>query len=469
MAPLKEGEISLVMGFPGRTTRYRSSYSIAESVEHGYPNTIQTIQDVLDIEQYVSDADLDAEIKLASRMNGLNNYLKNSQGKYDGLRKANLVAQKRAEEEQLAAFINSTPELKAKFGDVLPTIKEIYDRQAQTREKDNILGYMGWMSRYYGLGNRLYRWSIEKEKPDMEREPAYMERNRDRLERGMREAQYSLETVSDRQVTEYMLWKALRLPTDQRIAGIDRYFPIEPGDDTAKAVNAFLDHLYGDSKMNDTDARMAMFNMSTDELVATNDPAILMARDLYPELMEHEQRAKEIDGALEKVRPRLVEAIVTMRGGDAYPDANGTVRLSLGEIKSYHPRDAVTYNWYTTLTGVVEKETGAEPFSNPQPLLDAYPSRAQSKYYDATVGDVPVNFLTTNDGTGGNSGSPVMNGKGEIMGVEFDGNWEGIIGDYAFNPVLNRTICVDTRYVMYILDDLYHADNVKDELTLHWE
>ncbi|MBD3299393.1 MAG: S46 family peptidase, partial [candidate division Zixibacteria bacterium] len=432
-APLSEGTFALVMGYPGRTTRYRSSFEIDDLVNEYYPEMLTTLTDVLDIMQNVSDADIEAEIKLASTMNGLNNALKNARGKYDGLRKAKLVDRKVQEEAELMGFINADPQREAQYGTVLDDLKTEQDKADRWQDKDRTMKWMSWIVDYVGLASRLHRWSIEKTKPDMEREPGYMDRNFDRLKRSMEQANYTLEPVSDRQVFEYFLWKALRLPEDQRLASVDSYFPIEPGADTAAAVNAFLDRFYGNTILSDTEQRLAMLDMSTAELLATGDPFIEFAQATYEERSEIEDRSDAHSGALEKLRPRLVEAIVAMRGSDAYPDANGTIRFQPGEVKSYEPRDGVKYNWYTTLSGVVEKETGEEPFENPEPLLTAYKSQDFGPYYDETIGDVPGNILTDNDGTGGNSGSPVMNGKGEIIGVEFDGNWEGIIGDFAWN------------------------------------
>lgn len=466
-APLTEGMFALVMGYPGSTTRYRSSFEISELVDRYYPDMLQTITDVLDIMQHVSDSDIEAEIKLASTMNGLNNALKNAQGKYDGLRKANLADRKRGEEAALMSYINADPQRQAMYSTVLEDLKEEQDKAARTRDKDATMRWMSWVADYVGLASRLHRWSIEKTKPDMEREPSYMDRNVDRLRRSIEQAQYSLEPISDRQVFEYFLWKALRLPEGQRLASIDSYFPLEPGADTAAAVNALLDRFYGETVLGDTEKRMAMLDMSTEELLATGDPFIEFAQATYNERLEIEDRSDAHSGALEKLRPRLVEAIVAMRGPGAYPDANGTIRFQPGEVKHYEPRDGVIYKWYTTLSGVIAKETGEEPFANPQPVLAAYKAQDFGPYFDKTIGDVPVNLLTTNDGTGGNSGSPVMNGKGEIIGVEFDGNWEGIIGDFAFNPNLNRTISVDSRYILFVLDKLYHAQNVYEELTVH--
>ncbi len=465
--PLREGDFAMIIGYPGRTARYRSSYSINENVNHDYPNTIKTITDILDMMEASSAADPEAAIKLAGTMKGLNNYLKNTQGQLTGLQRANLLEKKQQQEAVLTQFLSADPEMQKKFGAVLPGLKELYDGLDQYRAQEQAIGMMGWVCRYYSFANTLYKRSIEKEKPDMEREPKYMERNRDRMKRSLEEAQITLEPATDARLLEYFLMRILRLPEGQRIAGIDKYFPIEPGDDTVSIVRGFVRSLYDNTKVGDATERLAMFDETKDELVARDDPFIHLARDLYDQQEEMQDRDKALSGLLDKLRPQFIESLVAWKGADLYPDANGTIRFNYGEVKGYSPNDGTHYNYVTTLAGVVAKETGEEPFANPQPLLDVYNSGDFGKYVDPGIGGVPVNVLTTNDGTGGNSGSPILNGKGEVIGIDFDSNWEGIVGDYVYDPVLKRSIIVDSRYVLFILDQVYHAQSVLDELTVH--
>jgi hypothetical protein len=149
-----------------------------------------------------------------------------------------------------------------------------------------------------------------------------------------------------------------------------------------------------------------------------------------------------------------------------YPDANGTMRLSYGEVLGYAPRDAIVYDYHTDLTGEMEKETGSDPFIVPEPLKSAYGLKDFGKYADAHDSELPANFLTTNDITGGNSGSPVINGKGELIGIAFDGNYEAVACDYQFDAAIDRTIAVDVRYILFIIDKVYHLDGLLKEMTV---
>jgi hypothetical protein len=464
---LNEGDFAMIIGYPGGTSRYRSSYSIADNVNHYYPSSIKDMTNILRIMDQVADEDPMAAIRLAGRSKGINNYLKNQQGMLKGLKRARLLEKKQAQEKELTAFIAADPELAKKYGDVLPGLAKLYADRAAYREMDNVFGDLSWICRYYNLAHTLYRWSIEKTKKDMAREPKYMERNVDDLKRGLKETQFSIVPAADQKLFEYLALRALRLPAARRIAELDGLFIVGAGDDTTRAIHDIASAMYEKSKVGVLEDRMAMFDLSTEELLALNDPFINLARDLYELDLKIEDRDKAFSGALEQLQPKLIEAYAAQQQEMFYPDANGTIRLSYGEVKGYAPGDAATYKYVTTLTGIIEKETGEEPFANPQELLDVYASGDFGDYVDPTLGDVPVNFLTTNDGTGGNSGSPIFNGKGEVIGLDFDTNWEGVVGDYYFDPEIKRSICVDTRYILFILDRVYGAQSVLDELTIH--
>ncbi len=464
---LAEGDFAMIIGYPGRTARYRSSFSIDESINHSYPRTIERFGDLIGIMEEISVEDPVAAIKLSGRIKGFNNYLKNSKGMLKGLVKSGLLAKKRAQEQELSNFIVADPALTEKYGTVLAELKANHDEQLKFDEKESVLGGLSMVSRLYSTARGLYKWSIEKTKKDLDREPRYMERNVEDRKRSLERMQLTYVPEAEQRMLEYMTLRALRLPADQRIAGIDKQFYIAAREDTAQAVTNFVMRIIDGTRLDEVKTRLAMFDMSTEELLKTNDPFIKLARDLYDETEELNERSKAASGALAELRPKLVEVYARWRQGNYYPDANGTIRLSYGEVKGYSPADAVSYKYVTTLSGVLEKETGIPPFNSPAKLLEVYRSDDFGNYVDSAIGDVPVDFLTTNDGTGGNSGSPIINGKGELIGLDFDTNWEGVVGDYYFDPVVKRSICVDARYMLFILDKVYGAQNVLDELTIH--
>ena len=210
-----------------------------------------------------------------------------------------------------------------------------------------------------------------------------------------------------------------------------------------------------------------MFGLSGDELAAENDAFIGFAGTLLIERKELEEKDKAFAGALNKLRPKLIEAYAAWRGAGLYPDANSTMRLTFGAVKGYSPRDAVHYDYMTTFSGVMEKCSGEDPFDCPDKLVELYEKKVFGGYADAVKGDLPVDFLSTCDITGGNSGSPILNGRGEVVGSAFDGNYESISADYIFDEDLTRAINVDVRYILFILDKYSGAKYLLEEMTIH--
>jgi hypothetical protein len=272
---------------------------------------------------------------------------------------------------------------------------------------------------------------------------------------------------ADMAVLKYLMNVAAGLPQGKRITVVTEVCGGLSGEAAAAKIDAFVDALYAGTKVTDPDMRMKMFDMSAKELRALGDPMIEFAAKLEVERKALEEKTDAFSGALQKLRPELMEMHKAYGGKQIYPDANSTKRLSMGEIKGYSPADAVHYDPMTTLTGVMEKYTGEEPFDLPAELIALYETKDFGGYADPATGDVPVCFLSTNDGTGGNSGSPVMNGKGEIIGLLFDGNYESMSSDYQFIPKLTRSINVDSRYVLFILEKFAKANELLEELTIH--
>jgi hypothetical protein len=238
------------------------------------------------------------------------------------------------------------------------------------------------------------------------------------------------------------------------------------GIEAERTIDAFLDKLYAGTKLGTPEERLRMFELSREDLLKQGDPFVDFAVELNREGKVLEDKDKAMAGALQRLSPRYMDAVMLWKGGSLYPDANGTMRLTYGTVKGYSPRDAVSYKYMTSLTGVVQKNTGEDPFDCPKELLALHESIEYGAYEDAALGDVPVDFLSTNDITGGNSGSPIMNGKGECIGAAFDGNYESISSDYLFIKETTRSINVDSRYILFIMDTMSGAKRLLDEMKI---
>ncbi len=466
-APLEENDITMVIGYPGRTLRYRSSYSIDHAISRNYPSRIKHFADIIDILEEESEKDEGVSVKLAGMLRSLENAYKNNKGMLEGLKKAKLLQKKQKEEKALRRFLEANPDLEEKYGSVLSDIGAQYDDYLTYWEKSSTLYWMLFGPAMLQSAHTVYRWSVEQEKDDMKRDPGYMERDRANQERGLRMADMRYAEQADKRVLKYLMLLASELPRGERITAVTEVCGGLTGEAAEKKIDEFIDGLYDGTKVTDSETRMKMFEMRKDELLEMDDPMIRFAAKLEGDRKIMEEKTEAFAGALQKLRPRLMELRKAYGGDLIYPDANSTKRLSIGEVKGYSPGDAVHYDPITTLTGVIEKYTGEDPFDFPEEIIAMYESKDLGKHIDPKSGDVPVCFLTTNDVTGGNSGSPILNGRGEIIGLVFDGNYESISADYQFIPKLTRTINVDSRYVLFVLKKYANATELLGELTVH--
>ena len=461
---LRDGEFAMIVGYPGRTHRYLTSYGLAFKRDFDYPERIRLYRMMLDILDRESEATPEAAVRVAGRVKGINNRLKNNLGMLEGFRNFELVARQIEREKVFRAEIETDPQMMEKYGDLLDGFRTFYEGRLRHARADLILEYMVGRGTLLSQAMLLYKWSLEKQKDDMDRHPDYMDRERPDLKMKLRIFQMGFHKKSDREILRMFIDEVLGLQPGQRPDAIGRAFEATPESGLAAAVDSFLDELYSGTRLGLPNERMRMFNLSYEEMMAENDAFIGLAAMLYDDNEARLQREKSFDGALTLLRPRWIEARAEQAGRTLYPDANGTMRLNYGVVKGYSPRDAVYYGPLSALTGVAEKHTGTAPFDCPERLLELAGLPEHGKYDDPALGDVPVDILTTHDSTGGNSGSPVINGRGELVGCLFDGNYEAMTSDFLFMNDLTRSISVDIRYVLFIADRVDGAHNVLEEL-----
>jgi hypothetical protein len=293
-----------------------------------------------------------------------------------------------------------------------------------------------------------------------------MDRDEPRMKRGLELADLRYDEGADKRLFAYFIKKAMELPENIRIQTLEKIFGGTPGAEMDGAIDAYIDNLYAGTRVANKEERMKMFGMKKKDLLAMNDPFIALAAEMEAEREALEKRNESFAGALDKLRPRLMKLWMKYKGGILYPDANSTMRISAGEVKGYSPGDAVHYDFVTSFGGVIEKHTGEEPFDASQKLVDLYEAKDFGDFVDPALNDIPVCFLSTNDLTGGNSGSPILNGRGEVIGTVFDGNYEAISSDFQFIPKLTRSINSDSRYILYILEKYAGAEELLREMKV---
>jgi hypothetical protein len=461
---VEEGEYVMVVGYPGRTNRYRLADEVKSSIDWVYPTQIKIYQDTLDIIAKNGKTNPDVTVKYANTVAGLNNYLKNFGGQLEGLRRADAVAVKQRQEADMEAWLKSrggTGNL-ALVADIATLRSKLAQYQA-TRERDLDLNLLSRVS-LYSSGVRLVRLSHERAKPDMERETGYQQRDEVRIESALAQMGRRYDPKVDQQLMVYALNRYVTLPAEQRVPALDAWLE---GARTPAAVSAKVAALYAGSKLGDTTNRMRWFKADAKAIEASNDSMLKLAAALVPELKKLEDEQDTRDGEMARLRPRYMEAMIAWRDSlhlPVYPDANSSLRVTFGNVQGVAPRDGVTYAPFTTAEGIVEKNTGVEPFNAPEAEIEAIRAKAFDGYASKKQGTLPVDFLADLDITGGNSGSPSLDSQGRLVGLAFDGNWESVSGDWLFNPKLNRSIQVDVRYMLWVMHHIDHADNLLKEM-----
>jgi hypothetical protein len=457
---LKDGDFNFIIGYPGFTTRYRSSTSVQWNMEYNYPFAIKNFQEVIALADELTKNDPAGKIKVASMTKGLANVMKNYQGKLDGMKNTNFLQEKLDYEKEFQAWANADPKRKAKYGDILAKEKAQYTVIEKTRERDNVFGiFQGLSGTILGEGMQVYGISEEMGKPAADRDPGFNEEAVGEFADGLKYAYNDYYEPLDKALLERVLKMASELPQGQRITGLEYLFA-----NKSKTINQLVDEAYAATKLKDPEFVKGLLKKTPAELDALNDPFLKIAASIYPMSEEIRKTSMAFGANVTELRKVYLDGLYEWKGTGMYPDANSTIRFTWGPVKGYKPADAVWYYPFTSLQGVVDKNTGVEPFNAPVELVSLQQKKDFGRWADPELNDVPVAFINQCDITGGNSGSPVMNAKGEIIGVAFDGNYEAMISDWQYDYNLQRCIAVDIRYVLFITEKYGKASFLLDEM-----
>lgn len=459
---LKDGDFTFILGFPGATTRWRTSNSVGWNLKYNYPETIKNFKELIELMATHTKDSEEGRIRVASLDSGLNNTMKNYQGKIDGMTKTNFLETKKTFEKELMAFIESKPDLKEKYGDILDRIKAQYTELAKLKEKDDAMGLFGFSNGVLSsLASQIYGTAREREKPDEERAPYFTERGVEQTVKNLHLRYFSYYEPVDKAMLKRVLGIVKDLPEGQRIEGLEYLFS------GSQSIDDFVEEAYAKTKLMDVEYARPLFNKSSKELEALGDPLVTMAAKRYDETEAQQKRTQKFNANIISLRKEYIDALYEWKGEGLYPDANGTMRFTYGHVAGYRPADAVWYKPFTTLKGVVEKHTGEFPFDSPDKLNELWEKKDFGQWADSRLGDVPVGFTHRCDITGGNSGSPVMNAKGELVGLAFDGNYEAMTGDWQYDYDIQRTISVNIKYVLFIMEKFGGANHILKEMG--WE
>ncbi|MBU1391792.1 MAG: S46 family peptidase [Gammaproteobacteria bacterium] len=464
---VSDGDFVMVAGYPGRTNRYRTANEVQNQFEWAYPEGKLLRERFIEIIKDTAPEGSDERIKYESQIASLANYAKNFTSMIEFYGKSTMLADRKAREAELAAWIAKDSGREAKYGKTLAELDALIAKSKAHQERDMILSYIG-STTMLPTARSLYRLANEKQLPDMQREPGFQERDMTRLKASMERIDRRYAPSVDKAVLFDMLKRYAALPEDKRLPALDKAFGIDKKFSEAK-LSKTLDKMYAKTELGKKDVRLAWMDKSVADFKASKDPFIQFAVAMYDTDMAEEKKEKELDGELMKVRPQYMDAIIAYnleQGKPVYADANSSLRVTVGHVKGYSPKDGLVAVPFTRLEGIVQKDTGVDPFDAPKKQLELIKQKQYGDFYVKAIDSVPVNFLSTLDTTGGNSGSPTLNGRAELVGLLFDGVYESIIGDWAYDDNINRSIQVDSRYMLWVMKYLDHADNLLAEMEI---
>lgn len=465
--PLREGDFVMVAGYPGTTNRYALLDEFRNVAEWQYPVVGRHLKAMIALVEKAGAADPDIAVKYAATVRNWNNATKNWDGQLEGFARIDAEVTKRAEEQAVVDWLRAGArgaeglDARAALASYRALV-ELAAKARATRERDLVLGQIGNTGLLASV-RQLYRLSIEKAKPDLERAPGFQQRDLPAIEGGQRQLERRYARAMELQLMAYWLGEYARLPAAQRVPALDALV----GDGSEASIRAGLEALYGATTLESTEARLALLGADRAALEASEDPLLKLAVALHPTFMAMEDEAKARAGENLLHRPAFLAAVQAYRksqGGHVYPDANLSLRITFGNVTGYVPRDGVAYTPFTTLEGLAAKHTGKEPFDSPRVQLDLIRERQYRGREDGALGSVPVNFLSDLDITGGNSGSPVLDARGRLVGLAFDGNWESVSSNWVFDPKMTRMIAVDSRYMLWVMENVFPAPALLQEM-----
>ena len=453
LAGVQEGDFTMIMGYPGRTTRFQTSPELKFQIENNDISiAARTIRQDVMLEDMLADPKV--KIQYASKYSGSTNAWKKWQGMKLAFEKLDIIGRAEQEEAEFTAWVNANKKRQEKYGNALADLKA----GIEAGRDANLAFTKAYESVYrIEITNFALNFNVATQRAITAGQDTLAALNTALQSIAGQYGDYSVST--DRKVAKALM-KHYR-----DIADPANYLKGLSEDFATMDIDAFVDNLFDNSAFVSEEALKAA--IAEKGIGVMKDPAVVTGISIYQEALGAQTLANMATASLASARQVYTAGLLEWKDGQpSYPDANSTMRFTYGTVKGYSPKDAVVYKHYTTLDGVMEKEDPDNwEFVVPEKLKELWKNQDFGQYARED-GKMPTCFLSNNDITGGNSGSPIMNARGELIGLAFDGNWESMSSDVMFEPDLQRCINVDIRYVLFIVDKFGGAGYLVDEMTL---
>lgn len=459
---VKENDFTFILGYPGKTFRHRPAQYIKYQQDYLLPY-VSNLYDFQNRQmEEAGKNNTDIALALATRIKRNANVLKNYRGKLKGLRGIDLISTKKQEDEELAAFILSKPELKDKYGHLLNDIDAYYQVSNQDALKEL------WINNIYNSTSLLkvardlntLKAAISKERSSQSAKQLF-DYNVEQLKKSLKESYESYNKQADQRILGKMLADASAFQGKNQIISVQK---LQLNSETA---NEYATQIINGSKLSDQNYILNTVLANANALQQFDDKLLNFQNELNSDIVIFAAEQKRREGVLNKLMGDYVAVKEVFQSKNFIPDANSTLRLTYGHIKGYAPADATYMKPFTTIEGIIQKgNLGLPEFDYPQEIKAAYLNKNFGPYLKKDLGSVPVNILYDMDTTGGNSGSPIMNANGELIGVNFDRAYDATINDFAWNESYSRSIGVDIRYVLWVADKIDNAHFILKEMGI---
>lgn len=465
---VSENDFIFILGYPGRTYRNYPFQYIEYQEKYQLPYTADLYRYLINSYDKLSENNVDTYLKLTSKSKSLANVEKNYRGKLLGLKRLQIVEKKKEEDESLNNFIQNNSEVKSQYGNLFNKLNNVYQEIFDLGRTNLFYSQLINRSDLINLSHILLTYFEEKEKPDNERKNLYQTKNKEQLEKRIDYYYESYVEEAEKITLKKILNDATKYDELKNISFVKNLIKnSEQKNNSKEEIDKFVDNLINNTIIKDKNKFYKLLEKNKDEIESLNDPLITFVNVVGKSNELLNKKNDELNGKLNILLAQYIDAKQMQMKRNFLPDANGTLRLTFGYIKGYSPADAVYYSPITSLKGVIEKSYKGGEYQITQKIVDAYNKKDFGRFVDKKLNDVPVAILYNSDTTGGNSGSPVMNAYGELIGLNFDRAYEATINDYFWSKDYSRSIGVDIRYILWNVDKIGNADYLLDELGIN--